>query len=595
MKELKVDLNSIIQHCIWSKLNNNLKKQFRLITNKNTPSLKEIEDNFFAAIERYNSEKEQQKSSRKETEKFQNTNAYVGSTDRHDFADNISFKNECVLCKVGQQHVAHPIYKCEKYKGPKEKLDRLRELKRCIRCTKEHVGFCQFEFQKRCECGYYHFSFLCLKRDGPFKYVKRENYSTERTYKETKKTDTEKTDDKNRTQNENLDKKPIAKVNTGTVWIGKVSSGQAILPTVTGQSGQCEFTILADTGSQSTFISENLAKNLDCEVIENAKLTINGMNVSKDVDVKYVKVKVNIGKVNWTVDAIVVPEINIEINIPSLVKIEKYFKNAGYKLADRNLGRIGTSSTIEMILGIDQMIEILNPQTVKLGDSFYFQTTAGVLLAGNPEKIEGAKNFLQPVANHNVPSTGTTDFTEPDEEFETNLDENSSEVLGQDTHSVPVDMLSDFKKLIKSTQYVDNLKPKFNTNLGFTSKNYFNSAEDLIILNDQKINFEETFEVFQCKNRNLKHMPDLLTRFNVKMDETSLRGVNECESFGPVERWKNKSIKSEYRLDFGPGPRTGGRSFRPHRGKEHGPTSPDTTRHFLAKGNVTGLGGQEPG
>jgi len=52
-KNLKIEINHVLQFFIWKAMNDVLQNQFIQITNKNKPSLSEIQENLFMAVERY--------------------------------------------------------------------------------------------------------------------------------------------------------------------------------------------------------------------------------------------------------------------------------------------------------------------------------------------------------------------------------------------------------------------------------------------------------------------------------------------------------------------------------------------------------------
>lgn len=51
---LKIDVQTIIQYFVWQGLTSELQSQLINICNNNKPSLKDIEDNFFKALDRLN-------------------------------------------------------------------------------------------------------------------------------------------------------------------------------------------------------------------------------------------------------------------------------------------------------------------------------------------------------------------------------------------------------------------------------------------------------------------------------------------------------------------------------------------------------------
>ena len=385
--ELKLDMSSIIQYCIWDKLNPTLKTQFRLITNKNTPSLQEIEDNFFDAIHRYNSVNESESINKnivEKPEKGENLNA---------FATSINFnRDDCVLCKT-EASVGHSIQHCNKYPTAKDKLDRLKALNRCSRCTRPHSGYCRYDFKTRCGsgCGRYHFTYLCLGKSAQ---SDEQRYSKD----EVSKTNEPPRQVKQHGQLDKDSRDPATKVNLSAAWVGSVSfDSQSILPTFTGKSDQHEFTVMADTGSQCNFLSENLAKKLNCKTLSLKNIELSGINASKTYESTEVEILLDINDKIYTIKAFVLPKIEMNLNIPNLGKIVDQFKINDYILADKKLGTTSSGiSNIDMIIGSGDFLHILQPQAKMYGKSSYFLSEAGVILLGNAPKAEENLQYLAP-------------------------------------------------------------------------------------------------------------------------------------------------------------------------------------------------------
>ena len=56
-ENLNISVDDVIQFFVWQAMPVNLQNQFISITNNNRPTLDEIEDNIFSAIERFNASK----------------------------------------------------------------------------------------------------------------------------------------------------------------------------------------------------------------------------------------------------------------------------------------------------------------------------------------------------------------------------------------------------------------------------------------------------------------------------------------------------------------------------------------------------------
>jgi hypothetical protein len=80
-KELKIDTDLIFQYCIWRGLNDTFQNQVIQITNKNKPSLAEINASMYRATERYQviTKKYQDKKGKVNTNKNVNKNKSTNS------------------------------------------------------------------------------------------------------------------------------------------------------------------------------------------------------------------------------------------------------------------------------------------------------------------------------------------------------------------------------------------------------------------------------------------------------------------------------------------------------------------------------------
>ena len=126
-----------------------------------------------------------------------------------------------------------------------------------------------------------------------------------------------------------------------------------IIPTFTANfesqpnvSARCMY----DTAAQTSFITENVFKKLNCEVIK-SKISVNivGFNEYKQVDSKLVKLVTRMKRCSRSFNAIVVTEIWTKIT-GKFNPIVQAFEKAQLPLADKNLGK---SSTVGILIGID--------------------------------------------------------------------------------------------------------------------------------------------------------------------------------------------------------------------------------------------------
>ena len=69
----------------------------------------------------------------------------------------------------------------------------------------------------------------------------------------------------------------------------------------------------------------------------NVKLKVNGFNGAREYHTRTVKLNIDFGDTSREIEAICVPEININIKLPKLMEVTEQFVKMGYSLADRKL------------------------------------------------------------------------------------------------------------------------------------------------------------------------------------------------------------------------------------------------------------------
>ena len=148
---------------------------------------------------------------------------------------------------------------------------------------------------------------------------------------------------------------------------------------------------MRDSGCQSNFILDKIATDEGLDIIkDNIKLKVNGFN-SKVYFTNSVKVKLNLGGVDYEVEALCIPSIGTVLELPGLKSIVQEFTRKGYQLADKSLN--GDSiGNIEFILGSTSAY-CLKESHVGFGEikqnepSVYSNTAAGVMLVGSIDKM----------------------------------------------------------------------------------------------------------------------------------------------------------------------------------------------------------------
>ena len=374
----KITSKEFLNYFFWSGLNDLFKEELVKITNKTHPSLDDINDHFFTASERYrdlqvklkNRKSKQFKGNDKIKPEQVNMAIAVESKQKEikDEGKVVDHKVRlCILCMATNEGVDHPIYRCPVFADPISKLKKLAELKGCTKCGQiNHIeSKCNFRFKKKCNCGNWHFNFLCAKVKG-----KNEIPS-----------------------HSNLAKDNSSVLNTNSNIIDcflNVGNSDSILPTFSCiANNRYQIRGLKDEGSQCNFIVESLAKELDLETVtDNVLVKVHGFNTPQQYISRVVKLSINCGDQDRIIDAICVPEIKINIKLPKLSCIAKQFVNKGYKLADKKLYEsINGIRNLDFILGSNSAY-CLKSHEISFGlnhGSIYADTSAGIMLIGNIE------------------------------------------------------------------------------------------------------------------------------------------------------------------------------------------------------------------
>lgn len=329
---LKLQISDVLQFFIWKAMNTTLQNQFINITNENRPSLENINKNLFLAIERYQSMSVKYDDKSKSSDKRKDISASTNGAATASYAVDVKSRSKksfepCSLCGANS---GHPIYKCDKYCTPKEKLDKLKSLKGCSSCSYLNHGSadCKFKFRNKCKhCSGNHFSFLCLQSQVS---------STPDTGVAS----------------------GSGESTAGVVWTqGAYHSRlnkQNVLPTFTCSLGNSDgVRAMYDTGCQTNFVLEKFVKANNFPVVgDGIKLTINGFNSSRIVDTNIVSIPIGIGSQTYNIEAVSIPNIDLNLSLPALGDVVSMLKSKGYPLADKYLDSLQRCiSEIGLMLG----------------------------------------------------------------------------------------------------------------------------------------------------------------------------------------------------------------------------------------------------
>ncbi len=368
-KTLEIDIDLILQYCIWRGLNDTFQNQIIQITNVNKPSLKQINDNIFAATERYLTvtKKYNERKGKNDQAKFFSSKTVSGMAANVNYKDQSKFKDfrACILCTTTTLEADHPIYRCENFKSPTEKLSKIKLLKGCILCANlnHETSDCKFKFKSKCrKCFKWHFSFLCTKSDSE---------STSRPVTS------------------------IPQTTSNIVWNGSALQSnfndESLLPTFSCLMNNCSLRCMKDSGSQSNFILEKVANENDLIVVRNnIPLIIHGINSAKEYLTKIVKVPLRLNDNIHTVNAVCIPEISIKLKLPNLGQVVNRIVQKGYSLADKFLQNTNDEVTkVQFILGAESS-HCLPETDILFGKpipSVFSETHIGILLKGNLKRM----------------------------------------------------------------------------------------------------------------------------------------------------------------------------------------------------------------
>ena len=361
MTVLKMKPEDFAQFFVWEGLNDSFKQHLINITNKIRPDLEEINKYFFEASDRYIQDG---KLKARVSDKSRSDNNSVN------FAIAVEKVKNPIRCCLCSSDSDHKISECNVYETPEAKVKRLKELGRCLKCGGHghRAKNCSFRFHKKCvKCSLWHFSYLCTY-DPKTKDNKGE-----------------------RKANEKVQSAEVthAQVKNSSVMVnGSVTSrmSDSALPTFTGRSNGKTFRGLLDYGSQGNFITTELASTLKCKILSDGQdVEVNGFNASRKYKTRIVEVNLSMSDKNYTVPAVCVPCIDVNISIPNISKLAQAFQNRGFAIADVQLSSSDSISDVKFVLGT-MSAHCLLISTRLLGDEdpvAYLDSPMGVLFTGD--------------------------------------------------------------------------------------------------------------------------------------------------------------------------------------------------------------------
>lgn len=169
---LDITVDDMLQYFIWEGLNIDFQSHLVGITNKSKPNLTEISSNIFEAKDRYIKQNE-----RKVKQKPFGMHASTIPGSATALAVNVEPRKPsylCFLCSSDKQISDHAMTHCPIYDNPQKKIDKLKNLKACTKCSfRSHTtADCSFKFKSDCRhCKGKHMSYLCVKAPNSSKAV----------------------------------------------------------------------------------------------------------------------------------------------------------------------------------------------------------------------------------------------------------------------------------------------------------------------------------------------------------------------------------------------------------------------------------------
>ena len=296
-KLLEIDVDTVLQFFIWNAMNDQFQSQLIQITNETKPDLEKIMTSIFSATERYMKTKEKASDKRSRNrlkEIISESNTFPkrlpDTTETNNLAVKINsrpFRPCCICTSNKESKVTHTLKDCPVYDTPSKKRQKLDSLKFCSKCSfmNHRNKDCRFKFSSPCRiCKGQHLTYLCSS-------------STERLE-----------------PNEAVTSKLSAVYFNSTI-----QSDRVLLPTLSCpialNGGEYFVRVLYDTGSQRNFVSKRIAEKHDLRVVQSGvQLVIQGFNSQKELATNIVSLPLRVNDSLFTIDAIVVPQIDANIN-----------------------------------------------------------------------------------------------------------------------------------------------------------------------------------------------------------------------------------------------------------------------------------------
>lgn len=271
---------------------------------------------------------------------------------------NSSPRIKCILCEG-----PHLSAKCKKYEGRPERLQRIRELGRCEKCTCRHkTEDCKFKLHQcpSCRNGIHH-SLFCSPGLSPGRV----------------------------TQN-------VCTVRPTSVQEDSTALPIGSIPIIRGKKVKAASTFF-DQGSQRTFISKIFADALNLKPCGQVDLKISGfVGDLESQTYDLVNFTVRSGSKFMRLQAIVMENLPKNVKMDGMEGLVRYLRDKQVNLMDPTVGNM--VEVIDLLVGADQYKKIVTGLTEKFDISF-LETRAGLVPYG---KIPSKFRQINSEVSHSV-------------------------------------------------------------------------------------------------------------------------------------------------------------------------------------------------
>ena len=386
----KISIEDVMQFCFLQNMPEPIKAALIQITNTSYPSLSQISENVFSAIERSGSYLAATTGTQREghgntgnSRPMVTVNAVTtGLKQDHPKAPSGPSKSPpasrkpstgskkprftCTFCTKNGADNAHASFKCPVYPTPDQKLAFIVANGGCEAYgyfTGHKAENCTFNFKQVCKCNGRHFRFLC----GAKSQVLSNSVN-------------------------------VVKTNINNTESDQPTQAKSLLPTFTVEGRGGKVRCLLDTASELTICSEKALQSFKHNVIKQIEIDVEGFNGIKHYSTNLVNIYFQLGNSTHCIQAIVKPDMNTKLYIPILGQLVAKLHEESYILADELLDSQSTCiDNIGLILGAD--FGAILPITAKrlyTAGSMIFESTQGILLSGHPEQLLGALTGARP-------------------------------------------------------------------------------------------------------------------------------------------------------------------------------------------------------